>query len=138
VVGYSGTALSKKLGVKSGYRVYLVHAPAEVIAELRDALSQCTVVRAPRGPLDLVVVFTTSESELCRAFERLSPLLTPAGMFWASWPKKSAGISTEVNERGVRESGLSAGLVDVKVCAITEVWSGLKFVRRLRDRRELT
>ncbi len=67
-------------------------------------------------------------------FARLSKQLTPAGMFWVAWPKKSSGVATDLNENIVREIGLAAGLVDVKVCAVTEVWSGLKFVRRVKDR----
>jgi hypothetical protein len=79
-------------------------------------------------------VFTKSKAELARDFKRISKLLAPAGMLWVSWPKKSSGVVTDLNENIVREIGLDAGLVDVKVCAVTEVWSGLKFVRRVKDR----
>jgi hypothetical protein len=78
--------------------------------------------------------FAKSHAELEREFSRIEKWLTPPGMLWVSWPKKSSGVVTDLNEKIVREFGLSAGLVDVKVCAVTEVWSGLKFVRRLKDR----
>jgi hypothetical protein len=78
--------------------------------------------------------FTKSKAELARDFKRISKQLAPAGMLWVSWPKKSSGVVTDLNENIVRAVGLAAGLVDVKVCAVTEVWSGLKFVRRVKDR----
>ena len=80
------------------------------------------------------MVFTKSKSELTKEFKRISKQLSPAGMLWVSWPKKSSGVSTDLDENIVRQIGLAAGLVDVKVCAVTEVWSGLKFVRRVKDR----
>jgi hypothetical protein len=131
--GYSGTPLPKKLGIKAGFRARLANAPAEVRAELRGALAECEVVQ--RGDaLDFVMIFTKSRVELGKEFSRLAKLLAPAGMLWVSWPKKSSGVETNVDENVVREIGLAAGLVDVKVCAVTEVWSGLKFVRRVKDR----
>src|SRR5579859_6598257 len=105
--GYSGTPLPKKLGIKDGKCVHFVGLPSEVGKELKPALSKC------------VHVDSTGH---------------PAGMLWVSWPKKSSGVTTDLDENIVRETGLSAGLVDVKVCAVTEIWSGLKFVRRLKDR----
>jgi hypothetical protein len=79
--------------------------------------------------------FTKSVSKLSTQFGRIAKRLAPAGMLWISWPKKSSGVATDVDENIVREIGLAAGLVDVKVCAVTEVWSGLKFVRRVKDRK---
>jgi hypothetical protein len=131
--GYSGTPLPKKLGIKAGFRVQLTNAPAEVRDELRHALAECHVVKQGDA-LDFAMIFTQSCEELTREFTRMANLLTPAGMLWVSWPKKSSGVVTEVDENLVREIGLEAGLVDVKVCAVTEVWSGLKFVRRVKDR----
>lgn len=81
------------------------------------------------------MLFTKSQAELEKEFERLAKLLTPAGMLWISWPKKSSGVPTDLDDNVVREIGLAVGLVDVKVCAVTEVWSGLKFVRRVKDRK---
>ena len=80
------------------------------------------------------MVFAKSKAELAKEFKRVSKPLAPAGMLWVSWPKKSSGVATDLNENIVRDIGLAAGLVDVKVCAVTDVWSGLKFVRRLKDR----
>jgi hypothetical protein len=142
--GYSGTPLPKKLGIKPGFRVHLVSAPAEVQTELREALAACATRRDGKGkgsasgkdsdPLDFAMVFTKSEAELKQEFRHLAKLLQPAGMLWVSWPKKSSGVASDLDENRVREIGLVAGLVDVKVCAVTEIWSGLKFVRRVKDR----
>lgn len=132
--GYSGTPLPKKLGIKDGFCVCLVHAPSDVRAELKIALSKCDILSNRKDPLDFAMIFTKSKEALAKDFASVSQLLTPAGMLWVSWPKKSSGVATDLDENAVRDIGLAAGLVDVKVCAVTEVWSGLKFVRRLRDR----
>lgn len=132
--GYSGTPLPKKLGIKPGFRTYLIEAPPEVRTELKAALAGCENVSAGKAPLDFAMVFTKSQVGLARDFDRISKLLAPAGMLWVSWPKKSSGVATDLDGNKVREIGLAAGLVDVKVCAVTETWSGLKFVRRLKDR----
>jgi hypothetical protein len=131
--GYSGTPLPKKLGIKAGFRVQLANAPAEVCAELRKELAECKVVQG--DTLDFAMMFSKSRVELTRQFSRMAKLLAPAGMLWVSWPKKSSGVATDLDGNVVREIGLDAGLVDVKVCAVTEVWSGLKFVRRVKDRK---
>jgi hypothetical protein len=130
--GYSGTPLPKKLGIKAGFRVRLANAPADVRAELHEALAECEVKRG--DSLDFAMMFTKSRAGLGEEFSRMAKLLAPAGMLWVSWPKKSSGVATDVDENIVRGIGLDAGLVDVKVCAVTEVWSGLKFVRRVKDR----
>lgn len=132
--GYSGTPLPKKLGIKDGLRVCLVSAPADVRKELKAALAPCHTVRDHSTPLDFAMLFTKSKAELAKECKQISRSLAPAGMLWVGWPKKSSGVATDLNENVVREIGLAAGLVDVKVCAVTEVWSGLKFVRRLKDR----
>jgi len=132
--GYSGTPLPKKLGIKDGFRVHFVAAPAEVLAELKTALAGCQAVREKKTPLDFAMVFTKSRVELENGFRTIGKQLAPAGMLWVSWPKKSSGVATDLDENIVRNVGLAAGLVDVKVCAVTDVWSGLKFVRRLKDR----
>lgn len=131
--GYSGTPLPKKLGIKPGFRLHLANAPAEVRAELREALAQCEM--KPGGELDFAMLFTKSRAELAREFSQTAKLLAPAGMLWVSWPKKSSGVASDLDDNLVRIIGLDAGLVDVKVCAVTEVWSGLKFVRRVKDRK---
>lgn len=132
--GYSGTPLPKKLGIKPGFRVHFVNLPADVRDELRDSLAECITPRPP-DKIDFSMFFTKSRTELAKEFSRLSRLLTPAGMLWVSWPKKSSGVPTDLTGNDVRDIGLDAALVDVKVCAVTDVWSGLKFVRRVKDRK---
>jgi hypothetical protein len=113
--------------------VYLVNLPTEVRTVLRGSLAECTAPRPP-DKLDFLMFFTKSRTELAKEFPRLPQLLAAAGMLWISWPKKSSGVSTDLTENDVRSIGLKAGLVDVKVCAVTDIWSGLKFVRRIKDR----
>jgi Protein of unknown function (DUF3052) len=138
--GYSGTPLPKKLGIKPGFHVQLVNPPAEVRTELSDALAGCSIddrkSSLDTSKLDFVMLFARSREELSREFKRITKQLAPTGMFWVSWPKKSSGVATDIDENAVREIGLAAGLVDVKVCAVTDVWSGLKFVRRIKNRKK--
>jgi len=132
--GYSGTPLPKKLGIKDGARVRVFDMPADVRAELKESLAHCEILSDGKVQPDFVMLFTKSKDELSAKFRQMAKQLAPAGMLWISWPKKSAGVATDLTEDVVREIGLAAGLVDVKVCAVTDVWSGLKFVRRLKDR----
>jgi hypothetical protein len=132
MAGYSGTPLPKKLGIQEGFRALLRNVPAEVNAELKAALAGCRMAKG--GPFDFVLLCVNSQTELKKEFLRLCTQLAPAGMIWVSWPKKSSGVSTDLGENEVRKIGLDAGLVDVKVCAVNQVWSGLKFVIRLKDR----
>ena|SRR5215831_2643228 len=127
MAGYSGTPLHKKLGFKPGMRVHLIRA-------VYKAPAGVTALSKPAGPLDFIHVFTTEKADLEDRFGALMKGLAPAGMLWVSWPKGASKVMTDLNENVVREIGLKAGLVDVKVCAVDDVWSGLKFVRRLRDR----
>jgi hypothetical protein len=132
--GYSGTLLPRKLGIKEGSLVALVGAPAgfdETLGELPPAVE---IRRRARGPLDVIVFFTTRRAELARRFPTLARALAPAGGLWIAWPKKSFGVATDLVFLDVQEVGLAAGLVDNKVCAIDEVWSGVRFVIRLKDR----
>jgi hypothetical protein len=131
--GYSGTPLPKKLGIKDGFRVCVSGAPPEVREELKSVLAGCKTSPGLKRPVDFLMLFAKTRDDL-KDVGHLAKQLTPAGMLWISWPKKSSGVATDVDEGLVREAGLAAGLVDVKVCAVTEVWSGLKFVRRLKDR----
>jgi hypothetical protein len=134
--GYSGTPLPKKLGIKDQSRIAFVGLPPEVREELEDALASC---RMPtQGPFDFVQIFVSGQDELKKQFSRFSKKLDPAGMLWVSWPKKSSGVTTDLTENEVRKIGLELGLVDVKVCAVTEIWSGLKFVIRVKDRPQKT
>jgi hypothetical protein len=132
MAGYSGTALPKKLGIKEKFRVALLDLPADVKAELKSALTSCQV--AKDGPVDFAMIFAKTGGELEKQFPRLAKLLAPAGMLWVSWPKKASGVASDLDENEVRRIGLEAGLVDVKVCAVNEVWSGLKFVIRVKNR----
>jgi len=130
----SDTPLPKKLGIRAGFRVYLVNEPMEVRGELQAALAGCDVRRGVEGGLDFVMVFSGSRTELWKEVRQAADVLSPAGMLWVCWPKKGSGVPTDLDEHGVRGIGLRTGLVDVKVCAVTETWSGLKFVRRVKDR----
>ena len=130
MAGYSGTPLPKKLGINPENRVLLLDCPANVRSELKDALSECS----EGVPLDFAIAFVKKQSDLKKHFARMQKQLAPAGMFWVSWPKKTSGVASDLDENIVRKIGLDAGLVDVKVCAVDETWSGLKFVRRKTDR----
>ena len=134
MAGYSGTPLLKKLGIKPGFSVAFVNAPENFVKQLD--LSSDVKVRSisKAGDLDFILVFVKSQRILTAAFAQYSLKIKPDGMFWVSWPKKTSGVQTDLSENIVRDVGLSAGLVDVKVCAIDDVWSGLKFVYRLKDR----
>jgi len=137
VAGYSGTPLIKKLGIKEGFRVAIVNAPPGFAAELGPLPNGTREFARPARSMDFVLLFTKSALTLRRDFARLAKSLAPSGMLWISWPKKSSGVATDLSENIIREVGLDAGLVDVKVCAVNDVWSGLKFVYRLRDRGSL-
>ena len=132
--GYSGTPLPKKLGIKDGFQVSLIHAPLDVLTELKPSLEKCELAKDGKTALNFAMLFTSSSTALKKEFSSVAKKLAPAGMLWVSWPKKTSGVPTDLTENVVREIGLAAGLVDVKVCAVTDVWSGLKFVRRLKDR----
>ena len=133
--GYSGTPLPKKLGIKDGFRVRLVNMAPDVKKELKSELAKCEILSNDAADVDFAITFTKTQNELESEFKRVAKLLSPAGMFWVSWPKKNSGVATNVTENMVRDTGLAVGLVDVKVCAITDIWSGLKFRRRLKDRK---
>jgi hypothetical protein len=133
VAGYSGTPLPQKLGLKSRMRVLDLDAPAHFRALLTGAPPD--LVWLPRlAGFDFAIAFATSGSALRSSLAKLEPKLAQDGMIWVSWPKKAAGVKTDLDENVVRNMGLDIGLVDVKVCAIDAMWSGLKFVRRVRDR----
>jgi hypothetical protein len=130
--GYSGTPLPAKLGLKPGQRLSFVGEPDGFVPSL-GALPDGARVAAS-GSFDLGVWFVRSARELAPALAKAQPRLDPAGALWIGWPKKSSGVATDVTEDVVREAALARGLVDVKVCAIDDTWSGLKLVVRLKDR----
>ena len=136
MAGYSGSPLPKKLGMKPGFQVLLWNAP-ESFPEMRgEATKELMLVRQidNAGAFDVIMLFTDARADLQKAFVKLARRLTPAGGLWVAWPKKASGVATDLTEDIVRGIGLKAGLVDNKVCAIDEVWSGLRFVIRLADR----
>jgi len=134
VAGYSGKPLVEKLGIKAGASVAIVNAPKGYDRILGKLPSRVTRKASTLGPLDFVQFFTAEKRELERRFGELARALAPAGMLWISWPKKASGVTTDLTEDVIRAIGLAHGLVDVKVAAVDEVWSGLKFVRRVKDR----
>jgi hypothetical protein len=130
--GYSGTPLVEKLGIKPGARLQFVSEPKELAGLLGELPDGSRV--ASRGALDFALLFVKAQSDLRKGFARLRDRLQPNGMLWVAWPKKASGVTTDLTEGVVRTFGLESGLVDVKVCAVDDTWSGLKFVRRLKDR----
>ncbi|RMI35295.1 DUF3052 domain-containing protein [Nocardia stercoris] len=133
MAGYSGTPLARKLGITDGSRVLLANPPAGFdLGPLPDAVTVHR--RAGRDPYDVVVGFCPDTATLTGSFDRWRSVLTESGGLWIGRPKASAGIATDLTERFVREFGLAAGLVDNKVAALDEVWSGLRFVVRRADR----
>ena len=134
MAGYSGTPLSKKLGIRPKFKTAFFELPADVSKELKKTLADCDLAKDGQAGLDFAMIFIRSQAEIKEQFPRYARRLAPAGVLWVSWPKKTSGIATDLNENDVRRIGLLAGLVDVKVCAVNEVWSGLKFVIRVKDR----
>ncbi|MFO0810424.1 MAG: hypothetical protein U0746_17505 [Gemmataceae bacterium] len=134
MAGYSGTPLVTKLGFKPGHRLAFVAAPPEFAIALGPLPDGAELVGAAAKDLDAAVLFVTDTATLQKQFAKLATRLVPAGMLWVAWPKKASGVVTDLTENVVRDIGLAAGLVDVKVCAIDDTWSGLKFVYRLEDR----
>jgi hypothetical protein len=133
MAGYSGTPLVRKLGIKEGANILFVNSPEHFMHQL-DLPADVTINAKSKRPLDFALLFVKTRREMENKFSRYAARLTPAGMFWISWPKKTSGVQSDLNENIVRDIGLAKGMVDVKVCAIDEVWSGLKFVFRLKDR----
>lgn len=133
MAGYSKRSLVDKLGIKAGARIAIINPPSGYERTL-GTLPRVSRKSPGTGPLDFVQFFTREKRELERRFPALARALAPAGMLWISWPKKSSGVPTDLTEDVIRAIGLSRGLVDVKVAAVDDVWSGLKFVRRLQDR----
>jgi hypothetical protein len=134
MAGYSKRSLVDKLGIKPGMRLMLLNPPAGYDQTLGPLPAEVQTAERLEPPLDFIHLFTTERAELAERFPALKAALAHAGTLWISWPKGSAKVKTDVNENFVREIGLDHGLVDVKVCAVDEVWSGLKFVYRLKDR----
>ncbi len=133
--GYSGTPLPRKLGIKPGHRVLVLGAP-EGFAEntLGELPGGVAVRRSARGTADVIVSFHDRRAPLARRMPALRALMEPAAGLWIAWPKRASGVPTDLTEDVVRELALANRLVDNKVCAIDETWSGLRLVIRLADR----
>jgi hypothetical protein len=129
MAGYSGTPLAKKLGIVPSMTVTAVSAPDDLREWLAPMPPDVKWIGG-KGRLDLAIMFVTRRAEVARRFSTLAGRVEPAGALWIAWPKKASGIATDVTENALREIILPTGYVDTKVCAISEVWSGLKFVLR--------
>ena len=134
MAGYSKRSLVDKLGIKPGYRVYLGNAPDDYERTLGGLPDNVILLKSIRETADFIQFFTKSKTELEQKFPLLKKALAQNGMLWISWPKTASKMETDLKGNVVREIGLKNGLVDVKVCAVDEVWSGLKFVYLLKDR----
>ncbi len=132
--GYSGTPLLRKLGIKPGMRVYFEGAPEGYRSSLGPLPAGVSVRSSLRGPLDLVHLFAMDRKRVALRFEKAMRAIEKDGILWVSWPKRASGVETDLDGGFVRAHGLESGLVDVKVCAVDETWSALKFVYRVQDR----
>lgn len=134
LAGYSKISLQDKLGIKPDHKVYFHNAP-ENLPELLGELPQSTIVeKGLTADYDFIHFFTRSHDELQAQFPVFKAALKMNGMLWISWPKKASKVVTDLNENIVRDIGLNGGMVDIKVCAVDEIWSGLKFVVPVKDR----
>jgi hypothetical protein len=130
MAGYSETPLAKKLGIKEGFKVFLVKAPARYRSLLAPLPARVSFKSAANASTNLVHAFVMERSALARLLPTLRKSLPPEAAIWVSWPKKSSKVPTDITEDTIRELALPLGFVDIKVCAVTEVWSGLKLVVR--------
>jgi hypothetical protein len=128
--GYSGTPLPHKLGIRPGHAVLLASAPTGF--ELEGVTASR---RATRGTYDVILAFANDQAQLAQHLDSHKQRIFPAGALWIAWPKRSSGIPTDLTENGIRDQALPLGLVDVKVCAVSDVWSGLKLVWRRENRK---
>ena len=132
MAGYSGTPLVKKLGIQAGARMAVLNAPRGFAQELGKL--PAGVKKSAGGVLDFALLFAKDSAEMKKHLPALARHLEPSGMLWVSWPKKASGVPTDLSENLVRDFALPIGLVDVKVCAVNETWSGLKLVVRKENR----
>ncbi|EKR63295.1 MULTISPECIES: DUF3052 family protein [Leptospira] len=130
MAGYSNKSLGDKLGLKSGMKVFFEDLPEDVRKELKNHLTDVEISKTLKDSLDYLHVFVKESEKLRKRFPKLVEHLSEKGMIWISWPKGSSKVPTDINENIVRNIGLELGIVDVKVCAVSDIWSGLKFYRR--------
>jgi hypothetical protein len=132
--GYSGTSLAKKLSLKDGMRVWRANMPDSVAREIAEEGLQLRLLDAPEAPIDAAHIFVAERSDLAAKLAHLLPLLDRAGFIWVSWPKRASKVSTNITEDVIRDVALPMHLVDVKVCSVDDIWSGLKLVIRKEHR----
>lgn len=132
--GYSGTHLTKKLGIKEGFTLRIANPPDYYFDLLEDLPQNIDIRSEKKTKKDFIHYFTTQAKELNKDLVSLKKEIVPNGMIWISWPKKSSGMITDITEDVIRQLALANGLVDIKVCAVDEVWSGLKLVIPVKDR----
>lgn len=135
MAGYSGTPLSKKLGIQEGSKLYLVQAPKDYLKIIAPVPHGVKVESRMSGDIDIVHVFSVEKSQLLQALRACLDKLRTNGAIWVSWPKKASKVTTDITEDTIRQLALPMGLVDIKVCAVDEVWSGLKLVIRKENRK---
>jgi hypothetical protein len=134
MAGYSGTPLVKKLGIKPGDSLYIFNAPERYFDWLFPVPEETSIHDKLKKELDFIHLFVDTQKAFKSTFTKSKKHLAKRGMMWVSWPKKSSNVPTDLDENIIRDYGLKEGLVDVKVCAVNEIWSALKFVYRLQDR----
>ena len=132
--GYSGTPLAKKLSLKDGMRLWFDDMPDSVRNDIATEGLQLRLLASPEAPVDVAHIFVTCRQELEAKLHQLLPLLDRAGMIWVSWPKKASKVPTDITEDVIRDVALPMHLVDVKVCSVDDIWSGLKLVIRKEHR----
>jgi len=132
--GYSGTPLARKLGIKDGFHIKLVNAPAHYLGLFTDLPPNLFFENEGDGKVDFIHFFTKNRDEYVSVVPILKTQIKPNGMIWVSWPKKASKIETDITEDIIRNYALEIGLVDIKVCAVDEIWSGLKLVMPVKDR----
>ena len=135
MAGYSGTPLLKKLGIKPGFKMYIHQPPSLYFEWLNPLPEKIDFAEKPAGPLDFIHLFVKDQKSFQKMLVKAKRYLKSDGMVWVSWPKKSSGVTTDLDENKIRDFGLTHGLVDIKVCAVDETWSGLKFVIPVKDRK---
>ena len=135
MAGYSTTPLSKKLGIKEGFNLYVKNPPDNYLDLVSPLPKEVGLLQKPGKELDIAHVFVKKKTDLETSVKSLLNRIKPAGMIWVSWPKKASKVATDITEDTIREVALPLGLVDVKVCAVDEVWSGLKLVIRKENRK---
>ena len=134
MAGYSSTPLAKKLGIKQGFKIKLVNAPAYYFELFADMPADLTIANTAKKELNFIHFFTKDSAELMQNLPVLKSEIVPNGMIWVSWPKKASQVATDVNEQAIRDLALSIGLVDIKVCAVDDTWSALKLVVPVKAR----